>query len=85
MLPAWGIVASARASRGMVEELRPHHIGTDVKSECADRGLVFIGRSGVHRKVYNFVDYIICDITLYHGRTKPRVYSGSFCASVYET
>ena len=53
MLPAWGIVASARASRGMVEELRPHHIGTDVtdvKSECADRGLVFIGRSDVHHE-----------------------------------
>ena len=50
MLQAWGIVASARASRGMVEELRPHHIGTDVKSECADRGLVFIGRSGVHQE-----------------------------------
>jgi len=34
----------------MVEELKPHHIGTDVKSECADRGLVFIGRSGVHQE-----------------------------------
>ena len=25
-------------------------VGTDVKSECADRGLVFIGRSGVHQE-----------------------------------
>ena len=84
----------------MVEELRPRHIGTDVKSECADRGLVLepMSRASVQTevwcssvdlvfitKVYNFVDYIICDITLYHGRPKPRVYSGSFCASVYET
>ena len=48
--PGLGDRCLSAGFKGMVEELRPHHIGTDVKSECADRGLVFIGRSGVHQE-----------------------------------